>query len=89
MSVRKTLLDITSKIYDIEKAMRLLQRGLSVVTVTNEDEVLKTKRELQELTQQLKEQEEQHTLTDYERANKNQLVTIAYRDFIEKHKKTN
>ena len=91
-SVRKTLSDITSKIYDIEKAMKLLQnklRGLSVVTVTNEDEVLKTKRELQELTEQLKEQEEQHTLTDYERANKNQLVTIAYRDFIEKHKKTN
>ena len=89
LSVRETLSDITLKIYNIEKAMKLLQRGLSVVTVTNEDEVLKTKRELQELTEQLKEQEEQHTLTDYERANKNQLVTIAYRDFIEKHKKTN
>ena len=89
LSVRETLSDITSKIYNIEKAMKLLQRGLSVVTVTNEDEVLKTKRELQELTQQLKEQEEQQTLTDYQRANINQLVTIAYRDFIKKHKKTN
>jgi len=56
LSLKKTLLDITSKIHDIEKAMKPLQRGLSVVT--NEDEVSKTKREeLQELTQQLKEQE--------------------------------
>ena len=90
LSLRKTLSDITSKIYEIEKAMKPLEnklRGLSVVT--NEDEVLKTKRKLQELTQQLKEQEEQHTLIDHERAKINQLVTIAYRDFIEKHKKTN
>jgi len=90
LSLRKTLSDIASKIYDIEKAMKPLEnklRGLSVVT--NEDEVLKTMRELQKLTQQLKEQEEQHTLMDHERANINQLVTTTYRDFIEKHKKTN
>jgi hypothetical protein len=89
LSLRGTLLDITSKIYEIEKAMKPLERWLSVATNNDKDEVASNRSKLQELTQQLKEQEEQHTLTDYERANKNQLVTIAYRDFIEKHKKTN
>jgi len=79
LSLKKTLLDITSKIHDIEKAMKPLQRGLSVVT--NEDEVSKTKRELQEL-------EEQQNLIDDEQDNINKLVINTYRDFIEKHKKT-
>jgi len=87
LSLRKTLSDITSKIYDIEEAMKPLQRGLSVVT--NDDEVLKTKREeLQELTQQLKELEEQQILIDDELANIKKLDINTYRDFIEKHKKT-
>lgn len=62
--------------------MKPLQRGLSVVT--NEDEVLKTKREL---TQQLKELEEQYILIRDERDNINKLVINTYGDFIEKIKR--
>ena len=89
LSLRGTLLDITSKIYEIEKAMKPLERWLNVATNNDKDEVASNRSKLQELTQQLKEQEEQHNLIDHERANINKLVTTTYRDFIEKHKKTN